>query len=716
MSNVVTAGFARDGVGRIQTAAVLGRGTIALFGWHLDRLPRRGAASLAGAQSQGRFRLVAWPRQEGGVWFLAAAQLPAPTAGAGRLLMLHGPGLPERALAPLPRQVTDVAALASDVAAHAAGHGATVVRFLLDLLAAGAGPAVAAFLTEFVPVAATEDGVIEIVGINRDALVLQGWGQPTVADAQALVLSPQPSLAPLLGASFPRADIPSPATGLLELTACPATALGEWLVVLSGADLRRRRLLPQRTMLGAAETVAHLAQMQPRLLPRCPASQAALRHALRPVFSGIDTVSALAVPVRAALDLVAVQPGGVFLAGWLLDPLELVASVSLGAAGGVTTRLDGGWSRVHRPDVAREFQADHRFAEAPEESGFAAFATPAPPAQASLFLQLELRDGTVAYLPARPARGTPLALRRRALQSVDLHKPCAHAVIARQMVPLLRARLTPAPAERLRDGAPGGRTALLLAMPAPDQPASVSLSPFLRDPLVTEERLVIVVSPAWQGAALAALLATLDLYRLDATVLRAAEPMPGIEALEIGAGATDAARFICLPSEVAGPPGWRRSLAAALPADALPVVLFPTALHEDGSVRSTGVERLESLPSPPWIRVVRPLAGRPASGVAIPDRGPLPRLAGSLAGAVVTRAAHREASGFAGGAATAPGQELAFFQRLAASGGSALWHPGVSVVAPEPAVAQRGWHEVASLAEALLLRGDPASSRRKVAA
>ncbi len=690
-------------------AMSLGRRAALLLGRHTDRLPRR--APVTAGPVRGACRLTAWAKGAPGAeaWFLAAVQFEAEAPPPGETLVLQGPGQPDRGLALWPGAFSDAEGFRAALAARSEGRAADIALFLADLAAAAPqNAALRTLLRGFIDGAAEDDGAIEIVGSNAGMILLQGWGHAAARHgAEAILLDPEPRRVPLAVAGFDRSDIAAPACGLLE--ALPANIAAppiDTLHVVAGGRLRRRRVIAEAMRLGVAETGAHLRNM----LPRLSAGEdilADLRRAARPAFAGQDTIAQLPAPIAAAVDLFALLPGaGAYVAGWLLDPGDAIAQVTLCGPGGVALRLDDAWVRLERPDVASAFRADPRFSGMRDNAhGYSAFVPSASIDDTDgWYLSVELRDGALGFLPLRAAAGTPRSLLRRVAATIDLHQPSGHGVVEAALAPLLGAAtplLRPADAACRRTG-PAAPTALLLALPEPAGPPAAALSIFLSEPPVPgDESLVIVLGPAWRGGPLAALEAACAFYRLPFSVLLADEQIGLAEAWDIGAGMTVAERFLCLGGPgLQGPLGWRRALAAAVPATSATVVA-PTLLYEDGSVRSQGFDQPQPIEAPPWTRQ----RGRGA-GLPYVAEGAAPRTchAVPLAGAMVSAAAHRAADGFSRGGLTMWGQEAAFFHRLAVAGGRCEVLPGLSLVAPQAAETLAPWHRAARLAEGLALR------------
>lgn len=705
--------------GALLAAARLGAAAALLLGSHTARLPRQGAIVSADGR-QGRQRLIAWPGPRTGQALCLAVVLfegGEPEAGAAVSFRLDGgerrPFLawPARFLAP--------EAFAASLADRAADRPGEIARFLAELGAASGASPVRAVLQAFLAAAAEQDGVVEILGQARDAIVLQGWGSAVEGEAAAILIGNRVACAPTTTATFARPDIAAPRTGLVHLVRPDrdgAASVGAALHVAVGRRLLRRPVLAEARRLGEAETALHLRDMLPRLQGPAEAL-AAFRSAARPMFAGRETLSALGRPVAAAVDVAVALPGrGVFLSGWLLDPAREVSSVAVGEGTRPPIPIDRSWVRVARPDVSAAFRADPRFgAPSGDRHGFAAFvAAPVATDAEGLHLAIELAGGEVGFLPVVPAPGDARAALRRAAAAVDLHKPTGLAVVERALAPLVAAaqdRLAPPAATERRPPRPAP-TALLLALPRAEAPASAVIAPFLADPPAEDETLVIVLGPDWPGAPLAALEAALSFYRLEAGILIAEEEVEATEAWEIGARAVAAERCLCLGApSLFGPPGWRRALAHRL-ARGVAAVVAPLLLYEDGSVRSFGIESVAPVASSPYLRLSRRCAGLPAALVT--DRAPRSCLATSLCGAMVSARARELGGGFAASALTAAGQELGFFLRLAAAGGTCTVDPALVVTAPETAEPDEGWRRPARLAEAIMLgRLADATSRRE---
>jgi len=683
---------------------LLGRGIGLLLGWHVARLPRQGSIGATGAP-RGPYRLTAWPRAEGGCWFLAALQVPGGLQPGGPVLEMHAPELAPVPLTPWAEESVDAAALAQALAARAGGYSGAIALFLADLIGAAAAsaavPPLSDLLERFCAAAAEEDGAVEVILPGPAAVVLQGWGDAAgLEGTEALLLGGRPRRLPVEVLRFARDDIAAPGCGLIEIVEageCDPAAL-EHLLLVVGRRLKRRRRVERPAILAGAEGAQHLREMQARLQGSEPARDRLCRL-VRPAYAGRATLAELEAPLAAACDLVLALPGrGVFVNGWLADPQATLTGATVMGPDGLGAPLAPHWQRVERPDVVTGLAGDPRFAGlAGDRHGFAAFLPgAAPAAREGWHLAIETREGSVGYLPLRPAAEPIRAGLRRAAGLIDLHKPSGEALAEGVLRALLAAAAAaPLPEAEVIAPAPRAARALLLALPRPDGPAATALSCFLADPPAAEEALVVACGPAWRGAPLARLRAALRFYGLQAGIA-VCEFEPELpEAWEIAAGLSDARAFV--PLAAAGPtgaPGWRRQLQEGLPAGA--AVAAPLLLHEDHAVRSLGFLAGRAGAPLRW-----PGAGLPAA--ALREEAPRAVLGAALAGALVTRAAWRAAGGFAALGLTGAAQETGFFLRLAAAGGATRVLPAVRLLAPEAPPPEAPWRRAALLAERGLL-------------
>lgn len=345
----------------------LAPGALLLLGWQTEAIPAEGVAQLERRRAdRGTFRGVSWSRAEAAQTraFAVTVLLPETADLRPSQMLALQPKIGQPLFACLPESFCDGAAFVAAAAGLAAGHGDVLARFLLDHLPPAAVREisdVSTALRELLSKLAQSDGCIELIGaVPEECVFLQGWGRPHDAAAEILLLGRTLYRSRPRCATFPRSDIMPPATGVvfvLSADAVPALTDIEFVYILSGMGLFRADLL-DRHVLAPSDSVGHVRGMLAQL--RCsPATADCLRAALQPRYEGRDTLNTHDLPVRAAVDVALVQPGvAAFVSGWLYDPREMVASVSLAEQNAVLARLDEGWTRVERPDVTEAFAGD----------------------------------------------------------------------------------------------------------------------------------------------------------------------------------------------------------------------------------------------------------------------------------------------------------------------------------------------------------------------
>jgi hypothetical protein len=723
-----------------------------------QNVPASGHAQLEKNRADsGPFRAYSWPVPDaaGSCAFVAAVRLPLSTyLLPGQILCLasgpptereaFGAGLaepprdPSRDLGRLELRLPPTMAgpegfIATAVAQLAGAGGAARAGLALFLLATFPPsamrrvPVIGAMLAALLTQLAVEDGCIELLGAVPGACgFLQGWGGPIDAAGQ----SPDGSVeAVLVGervvrcqvriATFTRPDILPPSGGMVLvvnhsagqgpdaaiLAAFPGL---EHVYLLTQTGVLRRSVVEMR-LLNPADSSGHIRDMLPSL--SCPARAAdCLRLALRPRYAGRETLSTQKLPVRAAIDHALLlppdgeQPGGVYVCGWLFDPLGCVAEVTLRglvlsaaedgglteAAVGAAVRLDTNWTRVERDDVSRVLTSEGFPPANHELHGFAAYAPGDFPADGPLYLDLAFADATCAFLPVPTQPATAVAARARVLTGTDLHKPSGLSVIERQLGPLCLAlmRRRPHRGKLLQqaelDPATNGKTGVVVVIPLVGAavPPRAVLSQFLHDPLAPDETLLLVCGAAWADGALASLRRLLSFMGLHARVLHAAVT-DAASALDVAAASMPARHYLLLDPATAGAaPGWRGALLRAVGSAQKPAVACPTLLYEDLSIRFAGAAAPQILPTAPYFAVSRKLAGMPA-GFAATTPGPMEATIGTLTCCLIPAAVLPSVTGAATHLNDRFGQETAFFLRLQAAGVACLWVPQAVVYAPD---------------------------------
>ncbi len=474
---------------------------------------------------------------------------------------------------------------------------------------------------------------------------------------------------------------PAPAAPLAVRTAAGGAPLP------SLAALAREALRPDGGpgAPGAARRVLPVLLRRARSDARCAAllREAQLLAPARP-----QRLDDPAKPVGGALELaLSDHGGGLFLCGWLRDPLMLVAGLELsGPAGAPQAIPPAALHRVPRPDLAE------RFARAPHGGagllpGFLAHLPEADhPGVAQWRLGLRLASGASLDLAAPPGLLPPEAARDLVLRS-------AHPDALRPG--LLDDCIAPA-AERLHAAAVRGWTgapevvefgAAPPAGRAPDVTVVVPLyrtlrflrfqiAAFARDPEVRGAAdLVFVLDSPEQRAEVEPLLRGLSALHGGLPLRLAVMPNNRGYAAACNAGAAlaRADALLFLNSDVLpAAPGWLPPLLGRLRADPGLSAAGPKLLFEDGSVQHAGmVFRRDAAGE--WFNDHR-CKGFPRShpDAAGPAR-PVPAVTG--AALCVRRAAFEAAGGFDTGYVIGDFEDSDLCLKLHGAGGGIAYEP-----------------------------------------
>jgi O-antigen biosynthesis protein len=688
----------QDRLGEVVAAHRLAADILILAGWSKGEIVAEGTAVLeSNRRGRGRFRAISCSGADGASarWFLAAINVTgAGEARSGEAIRLHGPGSLQPMVACLPSRILDAAAFAVELSERFGSQSGQAATFLLETFSTRAARqlrAVSALLAAVLEVAAEEDGVVEMVGpVEGEGVVLQGWLRHAAIGAQRLISTADEALeeVDVLCTTFARKDLEAPAAGFLAL------ARGEPAKLRAGHDriylrtpqgVRRLKILPDVVSLPLDAVPQHVRQMLPALRAD-DAALRALRVVGRPRFTGVDTVSNLDRPVRMAIDLAGVLPGvGWYLTGWLLDPLGLVASVTLCDLDGASERLDHRWTRVQREDVTRGFAADLLFQGklAHDRHGFTVFAP--TPGGSGAWLELSLAGDHSVFMPLDPTIIQGHQGELHLLGSFDIHKPSATDIVEHQLGPLFHAaKGAPKrsigysvlrPGRALAGDCGAGSASLIIPIVDPACRTGILVAELATKPPGEEIAPLFVCSPSI-GERSGALLRELAFYGIDAAVIIAEEAVGHCAALEIGVAATNSSVLVFLsPTAHPAARDWARRLVDAL-GDA--AAASPTLLYEDWSVRHAGIDAIAFQDRPPYVEVIAAHAGRPRAGLVAGS--PEPTLA-ALECCAIRRAAYVKVDGFSAGYVLPHLSGLDLFLRFRAAGFALLWVPYVEVYA-----------------------------------
>ena len=684
----------KERLGDIVAAYQAAPDLMVLLGWSAEEIAPQGAVALMRRKSaRGRFSAASWAdKSHGRRWFLLCAQAPgigAINAGDGFQLLPSGGAA--ATVAQVPAISPDAAAFVALMTRSLGAGLPSAAQFLVEACSAmvdGELPGVRALTLTATLAAAEESGVIEIVGrADANTLLLQGWVrapdgiEPRIVDGAGL------REFGAIFASFDRSDVGAPAQGfvaLVRMSEGGAFRLPPHFFIRSPSRYHRLTLLPNVTQLRDEDVPQHLTAIVGKL--RCDAAgQRAFRAAARPRFTGQDTVSSLPLPVRLAIDITSRMPGaGWYVTGWLLDPTGLVSAVSLRGAQGMSERLDASWTRLPRPDVSEGFRNDPLFAGriGDDMHGFAVF-VPSTEDETAVWLELDLGARGCAFMPLAATAVNGLEDRKKLLASVDLHKPSAGEIIERQLGPLFHAAAAmPAREKRfrvMRTASGEARSVVIVPIVDADTRSNVVVAHLANCRMPADARLVFVCSPVAVDA-VRRIGRDLDFYGLSADVVLTADPVDACGALETGVAATEAPRLAFLSPRVhAIRNNWLAPLLDRLGDGAVPSVVSPTLLYEDGSVRYAGIDSVSFSDSPPYASAVCGRAGYPRA--ALPAGEGAATLVAAIECCALTRSAFETVGGFSAGFALDRLKSVDFFLRLSAAGVRTSWVAGIELYA-----------------------------------
>ncbi|RBO55157.1 hypothetical protein DSD19_00505 [Rhodovulum sp. BSW8] len=551
-----------------------------------------------------------------------------------------------------------VATEAAALAAHLRETGAPVaelVQFLDEAFEASGSEAAQRFQTDLLRETSQADGFVELV-VRPDCggLFLQGWAHSSLTGPLSLL--GQAAGVEAVAAVFRRDDILAPAAGFCIFVKDWAGRLDgcKVLFVEHEGGLLRLDLVPDAPApITGADATEHVRAMLPRLAAS-GASVEPFKRIVRPRFDGRNTLAEHPGPTTAAIDRILRTPaGGIFVTGWLLDPLDRVERVILKTSANLYAPLHDRWHRTDRPDLNDAFAPDPRFQGLidPRERlhGFVcAVSAPAEKLDGTeAYLELVMKDDGCLFLPVEltPCDGPGAA--HPVFSALQPHDPALGSLISDHAAPFLASlprrgapnRLTVQPLA----GGPAGRT-VAAVMPVTDlahlHPVMACLA---GQPEASELDLILVAGR--EGAA--RLAEELDhqfrFFGLTGALVLVPDHETLAGRLDAGAAASDAPEILVWQTSVLPKsPGWLdrlRAGAAGLPGAA---VVSPMLCYEDGSVYFGGSEAA----TPPRGAVCA-LVGFERHRIA--DGAPRPAAAIPAEIALIARAALDQAGGFRGG-------------------------------------------------------------------
>lgn len=645
-----------------------------------------------GEERRGRLAAYSWRADpaDAGAWHVLSVIAAPQVMGLQGLPIALVRGETAVAIPAIGRFELDLPPLIARLRRHGADVAA-IFDFLHSRLAASAdappSPRRGRFLQEFLDAIAEHDGFVEIVGRPEGGgLLLQGWSMHATAGLPALGIDGN-GLAFFAAevALFERPDLLATASGVVAFVkdagAVEPTAVRHVFFAADGGYCRLD-VVDQKIVLDGNDAVAHVKDMLGRL-DGPPAVLRALKRVCRARFAGVETVSALAVPVRLGLDLVVAAEGaGILVNGWLLDPRRLVRRVLVKSTAGFCQRLDERWVRLARADVSAAFAADPLFAghlrPGHHAHGFLALvagATP-PAAGEAHYLEIVLEDESCAFVPLRFSDGAPAELLHRILGLVSHDDPRLATIIAEHLGPVAGALAAaddavPEPALIGRFGRPLARPRLSVLVPLLDgwRDFDATLARLALDADFRAAEIVVIGDGRLADQIAPRLRRYASFYDVCAALVAADGPLDAFRALELGAAVARAELLLFLSAAVVAPAGgWLARLARELQAHAQCAAVMPTLLYEDDSLR---------------------FAATPAASVAPAFHGyPRHWLASGAGGAVgcgtiecclIRKAAFTAVGGFAPAFMAAELKTLDFGLRLRSAGFVQRWVPDVAL-------------------------------------
>lgn len=465
-------------------------------------------------------------------------------------------------------------------------------------------------LMRFLDLAAEHNGFVEVAAIpETGGLFLQGWSDQEMGDAYTLLT--ETGEVPAVCAGFARGDLIAPASGFCLYAKQHPNAFRRTKSVYLWRenDLRRLDVLPEiADPFRDAEASEHVRTMLPRLTAQVPVL-AQFKRVCRPLFTGEDTLSKFEGPVAVGLDMVLRAEGGLFVTGWILDPLAQVDLVLIKSTANLYAPI---WSTAHslqRPDLLEAFGQDPRFAGLldPRETrnGFLCF-VPAEAAQldqSDVYLELVLHNGQCLFQPVSPRLCRDLGAAHAVLNTVPRQDPALNSILKQHVAPFL-AGLSPKVSDDRYQMIPMGEdlvpqkraVAALMTMSNPDdlKPVFASLS---NTSEAQDLELIVIVEDSLDPRIVSNLEDQFSFYGLTGGAVSCAKHMSQAARLDVAVRATDAPHILLwCPQALPQTDGWLdvlRAEAATLPG---PGLVSPLLSYEDGSIHFGG-GRIEGRPA-----------------------------------------------------------------------------------------------------------------------
>ncbi len=698
----------------ITAAILLDDDTLVLFG-AIDRvLPAAGAVHLDGSV-EGRYGGRSWTDAEGERWFLGGIRVAGLAQMRPSRVELADENGERLVLPRLSNVRTNPSHLVSALKGFQPGAMNLALDFAVALASSTEEPTsdrIGRMLAGLAQETSQPDGFTEVFGRFRDgSLMLQGWARSFRTGAQKILIEAEETAAYRATAgSFARPDLPSDASGVLAVLTdtTPLPSSIRRIHYRAADGWRHMEIFEHRTILPEGVAAAHVRDMLGNLQDG-EARQAVARIAASR-YDGAETVSQLDVPVRTGLDMALRVPGaGLFVAGWLLDPTHQVRAVTLKGPG-VSARIDTEWSRLTRRDVTEAFQHDGLFAgrivPGQDQHGFTAFAAepPGTPVSGEFHLELELANDRFAFMPLTCLPPAPEALKRM-LALVNLDSPSIDSLIARHIGPMLRTARGRSTEPRAAGIHPMGRPVksprVSVILPVTDgrEDVDLNIARLSIDPDFAETEILVVAAAGTHERLGGAVRQAAAFYRMSVSFVAAPDATDAFEAVAAALPHARADRVLMLsPSVLPTEKGWLSALERVSRKSGGPVMVSPTLLYEDHSIRFAGIMAVEE---PDGVKAYeRRFAGYPRDWLKEHEAATVDAAAPECA--LLPKEALARALRGMGSYMGSDHKGLDLCLRLRALGGACVWLPRVTLVAldehPRDAHADR-WRRAGAMVD-----------------
>ncbi len=530
---------------------------------------------------------------DGGAPFRPLSQIPMPDdAGGGTILLLRakggsaislrlgdGPWSPLGAARPLDGLrplVASAPRLLALLAAKAAGplraaSDAGLARDLLSLAqpVAQAGPEAMRPLV--------------LLGQGRALWRVDQGGWLVTPQGLARIPDPEGGLAPF-PAGTAGAVLLRPDGAPIRLPTAPSTPP-------SLVELARQATGPQRGLLRQAFIALRRHVQEPWCRDSVRDAQVL---AMAPPRAAAETANAVGAAVDRAISD---HGGGVFVVGWLHDPLRLTRGFTLrGPFGAIPVPPDRIF-RVSRPDVVKKFE-QAPFGDADPRPGFVVHVPDAGPGPVAQWrMEVALGSGDAIELVAGPALVPAAQAREAVLRSVnplDVGPALLDEVLAPAAARLhAAASADPVGQEVVQIGQRPAAPSVSFVIPLYRNLRFIrhQIAAFARDPLLRDAEIIYVLdSPEQRGEAEHLLRGTCGLAGIGVTLVLHGRNAGYATACNTGAAIATAPLLLMLNSDVIPDrPGWMAPLVARLGSDPRIACVGPKLMFDDGSLQHAGL-------------------------------------------------------------------------------------------------------------------------------